>query len=649
MAHDPFDLARQHTFAALSPTDLEGLGKRASHMFLSYDVPLNDAVVKLAQECPGISSEQIKRVVEFANRTTYQHLFEKQAGDKNVEFQIADPSEVLRRINSSASAPIVKMAAPEYGMSPERWSRVQQDLQADIAIMRMFGVEPSSEALTKVAQDPGGQPDLTDSSQFLQQMPPGDTALQKGIEYALAEKARGDGIGNYDALASVLDAVKNTAQTMSTQPNPKEILKAQEQAAKAQAKGMAGMDAGAAGGGGAMGAPQAAPAPGPVEMGGAAPPMPEAPPNAQGMKIASILQEAEAYIRLGRPDSPLVFDDLVQATSLDVIKQATASRADYPQANPFGDLIRAWHTLNKLAEEAAYAQRKNEALTKEAQADFSHHVVQHVLGGGNLGEVAHLMGAIAPPEIVKVALEGAIPELTRRGLDPARLQTASIRYEMEKSASARVPNTNHPIAHTFAAFVKLAEGQAVLDEAVVEVETLLKEAEAVIKQAGAWDALGKAVGAVGGAAKRLLPGANTRATQAVARELGVAAPKGPGMLKRVFQPGAAKVEGAISKVEAAPLTAGPRAMSPEVASGLAPHPKLPAATSAAPALQAAPAAATAAPEAATQVAQAAPAQGGGLGRRLKYFGTGLAVGGMGGAGFARGFGTQNEPAFIPQE
>lgn len=652
-----FDLARHNTFASLSASDLEGLGKRASQLFLSMNVPLNEAVIKLAREHPGISQEQVKRVVEFANTETFQRLFEKQAGDKNIEFKIADPQEVLRAVNASAGPQYVKVAAAEYAKDPVKTAQVNLDVLADLRMMEVFGVQPSTEILEKVAEMQGQQ-DLTDSTSFLDQMPPGDTALQKGIEYALAEKTRGDGMGNYDALSSVLDAVKNTAETMSTQPNPKEMLKAQEDAMKQQAKGMAGMgDPAAAGGGAAGGAPPApagAPMPpqgaGPVELnppgpGGALTP-PEM-PNTQGMKIASLVKEAEAYTRLGRPDSGRVLDDLRLATSLEHIKAATQNVGDYPESNPYGDLIRTKQGLEKMAEDGLYAKSKNQELMKEAESEFAHHVVQELLGGSNLGAIAHAMSAAGSPEHVKTALAIALPVLVKKGFDLGELQARAIAYEMEKGAELRTVNSTHPLVELFGAMMKLADGQKILDISYEEVSGLLKEADGI---------LGRAMGAIGNAARRFTPGM-MKAEGAIARsgaEASQLIPKPhlvPGAnppitvrsaIRGPARQAATAVEHAPTGLESTairqpvPHTPPAEVVSPERLKMIEEpvHPRHMA--------QNAGTTVGRPPAAAPTVAAPAP-QAGGLGRKLKRMGIAAGIAapvGMGAVGFSRGFGTQ---------
>ncbi len=96
-------------FGGSNSIDLEEMGKTASKMFLHEDISLHDAVVKLAQAQSDMTSEQVRRVVESANRNTFLFGFQKEA-QKTIEFEIAEPKAVLSTLNLLAT-PVVKTAA----------------------------------------------------------------------------------------------------------------------------------------------------------------------------------------------------------------------------------------------------------------------------------------------------------------------------------------------------------------------------------------------------------------------------------------------------------------------------------------------------------------------------------------------------------
>jgi hypothetical protein len=199
---------------------------------------------------------------------------------------------------------------------------------------------------------------------------------------------------------------------------------------------------------------------------------------------SSLAKQAMDYAKSGRPHSGLVLDDLAAATSLERIKEAIAGRADYPMANPYGELIRTKQKLAKLLEDATYAKDKNADLHKEATARFQKAVVQHMYDGGNLAEVAHLMSAAGgDPGNVKTAMSLAMKELLRHGIDPVKAQADAIQYEMVKGASVRVPNLDHPIAQAYADLCKLADGGAVLREGWAQIRGQYRQVESVLQEA----------------------------------------------------------------------------------------------------------------------------------------------------------------------
>jgi hypothetical protein len=207
--------------------------------------------------------------------------------------------------------------------------------------------------------------------------------------------------------------------------------------------------------------------------------------------MASVMtKEALAYAKAGRPKAAEVLDDLRQATSLDNIKVAArAAGGSYPMANPYGDLIRSEQKVARLLEDALAAKDKNEFLYKEATVRFQKAMAHHLREGGNIGEITHLMAHVSPDEtMIKSAMSAATKEIQKHGFNLAALQAQSINYEMEKGASARTVNPQHPISDSYATMCKLAEGQRVLDESYTTLKQKHEEIESVLKQAMSQDA-----------------------------------------------------------------------------------------------------------------------------------------------------------------
>jgi len=75
------------------------LGKQAARRYIAEEAgSLSDAVHSVVEDNPGLSRDQVQRVVEAANQATWQELFH--AGGNNVDFAPADSSAVLESLSS---------------------------------------------------------------------------------------------------------------------------------------------------------------------------------------------------------------------------------------------------------------------------------------------------------------------------------------------------------------------------------------------------------------------------------------------------------------------------------------------------------------------------------------------------------------------
>lgn len=208
------------------------------------------------------------------------------------------------------------------------------------------------------------------------------------------------------------------------------------------------------------------------------------PPGSEMPKMGALLGQAINYAKTGRPNTASVVADLEKAASLDRIKESVASRPDYPDADPFHDLYVAKTKVAGVVDVLSRQRSENTYLYKQAKDALAQHVEHHLWDEGNLGEVAHLMASVGSAPGVKLAMEGIMPTLVRRGLSLPAAQAELAEYELHKKASVRVPNTGHPIAQSYAAMCKLARNQKVLTEALREAEAKLAELQEAIKEAG---------------------------------------------------------------------------------------------------------------------------------------------------------------------
>lgn len=526
----PFGIETKNMYAALTPADLQSLGKRASVAYLTGGTSLNDAIVKLAREYPSISPHQVQRVVEFANQETFSKLFsdnEKYASDKNIEFDVADPGDILLELNNGARPSVMSVMPDEYSSSPMKLAH--SNVEADAVLTKMFlGIDPAlpgseTTVFAKVASD--GRVTVMDrilgSDQSNVSNDPVDRILglvkhanlvsgvaaqpvmapQAAAPQAAPASPQDDGNSHNEQMLSLqreIELAKKRQELQKVDQQTMDAMNPQGEpgAVPAPAPGMPAdpnmaqdpsMMQGGAPDAGAAAAPQGQVDPSmqqqeqlPPEAAGAI----TAPPGGEATKMGSLMADALSYIKSGRPHADLLKQAAEAAVSLDTIKKATAGRHEYPYANPYGPVIRSKQKLAKLVEDCNYARGKNEELSKEAAVRFQKAVATHLWGGGNLGEVAHLMSAVDDdPTALKTALASVMPELTRQGIDIVKAKAAAIRYEMEKGASARTPNLRHPIADAYADLLKLAEGTQLLTEAWSQLNQQHRVVEKALQEA----------------------------------------------------------------------------------------------------------------------------------------------------------------------
>jgi hypothetical protein len=503
---DTLQLTRSDTYAKLSSSDLETMGKMASSTLLCSGTPLNDSIIKLAKEHPSISPHQVRRVVEYANQETFAQLFEKQAGDKNVEFDVADPGAVLQALDLSAR-PSSFAVSSDYDSSPTKMA--YSDVEADRELTKLFlGVDfatPGSEKtaailarrqangelhierimdvgdLEKNAVDrillAGEEGTVPDSGAALSQ----DMIPDAGAEESSNEEAVKEGMGPAGYMLGAGQVPQENPE-VSHQQNMRaldrqiELEEKKQELINLQAKEReALMEANNPG----MMQPQQ-PAQQQQQAVQGAPTAPSMP-----TKMASELtKQAMQYVKMGRAKAEVVLDDLKKSVSLDNIKEAIAKQAGYPEADPFGDLLRAKQKVAMLQSEVISARDKNSFMMKEAEDEFHHHVTQHMLNGGGLGEIVHLMDQVSNDNVItKKAAESLVEHLIGKGLDITKTQANMITYEMEKSASQRVVNPDNPMARVYASFVKLSQEQPVLEYAVSDLTKQRDSLEQALQEA----------------------------------------------------------------------------------------------------------------------------------------------------------------------
>lgn len=111
---------QQSAARPLSGEELETYGKHAAAKYLCGSCTLHDAVVETVKSA-GLSPEQVKRVVEFANTDAFIREFKKEgAHNKYVVFDggPADFSDVLKDLNDGGGGSVFDRGLADYAHSP---------------------------------------------------------------------------------------------------------------------------------------------------------------------------------------------------------------------------------------------------------------------------------------------------------------------------------------------------------------------------------------------------------------------------------------------------------------------------------------------------------------------------------------------------
>lgn len=131
----------------LSPEMLELMGKQAANQYFDDGIPLNEGIAKMAGAHPDITSEQVKRIVEFANTAVYLGLHEKAktAGLQSSypQFQLADSGIIIQDLTDGARPTHVTQTDVVYGQQPEKRASFTKEV-SDELLSDLFGVKTAS-------------------------------------------------------------------------------------------------------------------------------------------------------------------------------------------------------------------------------------------------------------------------------------------------------------------------------------------------------------------------------------------------------------------------------------------------------------------------------------------------------------------------
>ncbi len=142
----------------VDPDTLVLMGKRASKLYLDQGIPLNDAIIKIASEQPGLSVDHIQRVVENANLLTFERLFADSAS-KQIDFGLADSSEILEKMASKETEDDLSafLTPPSIPQDPSLFSSsvkmASYEVPTEITLNRLYQqTKVGSEYLAREAE-----------------------------------------------------------------------------------------------------------------------------------------------------------------------------------------------------------------------------------------------------------------------------------------------------------------------------------------------------------------------------------------------------------------------------------------------------------------------------------------------------------------
>ena len=87
----------------VKPEQLEKLGTQISSEYLEKQIPLTEGLEKVST-LHGLNQNQVHRVAEAANVKTYLELMKTAQDDSYIEFDIANPNDVLDMNTSKTAA-----------------------------------------------------------------------------------------------------------------------------------------------------------------------------------------------------------------------------------------------------------------------------------------------------------------------------------------------------------------------------------------------------------------------------------------------------------------------------------------------------------------------------------------------------------------
>ena len=134
----------------MQPEDFEKMARAVVDNYLESSEPMEKNIIKVALD-NGLNPDQIKNLVNMSNVMAHMTLFDKQASDKVVEFEPADPASVLKQIYKSGE--VEEAPAPAAGPVPDRIADLFGDISELVDKVKEMAGRQSEEASPAVPEE----------------------------------------------------------------------------------------------------------------------------------------------------------------------------------------------------------------------------------------------------------------------------------------------------------------------------------------------------------------------------------------------------------------------------------------------------------------------------------------------------------------
>lgn len=458
-------LLQQENATPRTGQELEVLGKCAAKKYVDGTCSsLNDAVVETVKQA-GLSPEQVRRVIEFANTDAYLVEFNKEgAQSRYVEFHggPASPAEVLRDLNDGGGGTVFDRGLSDYSLEPTM-PKTAALMERNLSVVH--DALQAYDGLEKAARYSFGQPTMRDIGGDMQ----GDA--MKAYSFPGYGSMGFDPFGEQQKRMQVrmLSAaigrkpvvVKHASLdvglgTPSLGDEARGLLQGEPTGSEMASSAPLEED------------PNAAPQETPSAAPGDYDPLPE------HMKLMQqhlkLMQQRSGGVVGGQKVAALDFHP-VETALRDAFH---VEEQPYDFANPLQDSMELRDKLAGAAEHLTAEVFGLENQLFECLEDVYRQVKTAALEGLELGQVLAAWQQVVPDsEYVKVAFSHIGPRLAE---EEVFVSLDAVGASLEKTAHAGMVNLDHPLVGSMSAFClsldKVAEVRMVQDELIANREVL---------------------------------------------------------------------------------------------------------------------------------------------------------------------------------